>query len=358
MADPVTETITEAITKTLTSTSLEIETFTTTEASTSTRSADLHLTTPFVAPDPKCHSIFSKTVITDSFWWNVNMRSISTLTAFVSDSADLEFQSCMPEGWDPTLTPSSSRFVFSPAVCPESWTMYRVMSMNAGLSTGYCCAPGYKFHMPLTILQGIMKPGCFSDPSETSKTNIWDWQQDFEGGTLSAHNPWNVMWAESDLPSMSPKPPPNLTKWSYDSWPTDGYPFDEDGNSIPTSTGIGSGGNFNGPTAAGVSRSSPALFLVLVTVIPAVGLIAATWALVHCCRIRRKRRREEQAAFIVERELRRTGKGVEGDTEAQTGQVVDGEVVEMYAPAGTSAVVREDKITPAPVAPGGLARYA
>ncbi|KAK3998068.1 hypothetical protein QBC44DRAFT_363590 [Cladorrhinum sp. PSN332] len=205
-------------------------------------------------------------------------------------------------GVGPTALPETRRFEFSPAVCPEKWMMHYVRSVNPTLSTAHCCAPGFKYHHPTDIPGIFTSMGCFSDPRATPTSNIWDYQTPFGRGTMVAHNAWRVSWAESDLSTMSPPPPPDLALGAYDSWPTT-----TDSLTDTTNSG-GGGGNFQSPSNNRSRGGSPVLFLVLVTVLPLLLILVAVCVGVSCWR---KRKRMIAAANIVEGRAV-TGRGEEG----------------------------------------------
>ena len=95
----------------------------------------LALTTPFVQK-PDCASIWGLTNI------RTHVEGVATTVAIlVSNVDDERFPSCQPSGWDSVIP--TSRFSFSPAVCPSDWTYYRMASeAQAGTTstTAYCCA--------------------------------------------------------------------------------------------------------------------------------------------------------------------------------------------------------------------------
>lgn len=95
----------------------------------------LALTTPF-AQKPDCASIWGLTEV------STHIDGVATTVAIlVSNVDDERFTSCQPSGWGSVI--STSRFSFSPAVCPSDWTYYRIASEEqAGTTstTAYCCA--------------------------------------------------------------------------------------------------------------------------------------------------------------------------------------------------------------------------
>lgn len=113
--------------------------FTTLPTST-TSTASLPLTTPFVQPN-ECRSLYD--LISTTVRKGGHSPSAAIL---VSDAANPRFASCQPPGWD--LGNSSLKFHFSPAVCPSGWTYYhmgQITTSPANLSpfiitTAYCCA--------------------------------------------------------------------------------------------------------------------------------------------------------------------------------------------------------------------------
>lgn len=94
----------------------------------------LALTTPFVQK-PDCAAVWA---LTDFTTYVAGVPT--TVTILVSDVNDERFTSCQPSGWGSVIP--TSRFSFSPAVCPSDWTYYHMASEYhpATFSTAYCCA--------------------------------------------------------------------------------------------------------------------------------------------------------------------------------------------------------------------------
>jgi hypothetical protein len=101
----------------------------------------LALTTPFVQR-PECASVWDLTSVSSN-----SDGTSTTITILASDAADARFASCQPSAWD-NIVPTS-RFSFSPAVCPSGWTYYAMASTESiaanekdisTYSTAYCCA--------------------------------------------------------------------------------------------------------------------------------------------------------------------------------------------------------------------------
>jgi len=96
-----------------------------------TATALLALTTPFVQP-PGCDSHFTLTNVPTY----INNRD--DVTSMISVLSSLPVASCYPSGWDTVM--SQSRFRFSPAVCPHSWTYYEMAGLSSiPISTAFCC---------------------------------------------------------------------------------------------------------------------------------------------------------------------------------------------------------------------------
>ncbi len=108
----------------------------------------LALKTPFVQPS-SCVSLQTTSVSSETYY------SVAT-TLLLPDPSDPRFTACQPPGWANVVP--ESRFSFSPAVCPQSWTAWWLgrtptpgaISTTSGndsivpqVSTAYCCAPGY-----------------------------------------------------------------------------------------------------------------------------------------------------------------------------------------------------------------------
>lgn len=85
------------------------------------------LTTPYTYA-PTCTEIFALTEIT---------YSDATETIVVSDISDTRFGACQPTGF--TEVDITSRFTYSPAVCPEQWTAYSLSTTDSSVSTAWCC---------------------------------------------------------------------------------------------------------------------------------------------------------------------------------------------------------------------------
>jgi hypothetical protein len=85
------------------------------------------LTTAFVQPDG-C----------ESHWTATSFDDDGTAEVTVVESEAIS--SCYPSGWDGNR-PKNSRFHFSPAVCPSSWTYYQLAEYWTfrGKSTALCC---------------------------------------------------------------------------------------------------------------------------------------------------------------------------------------------------------------------------
>lgn len=86
------------------------------------------LTTPYTFA-PTCTDIFALTEIT---------YSDATQTVILSDVSDSRFGGCQPTGFDAVAI--TSRFTFSPAVCPNGWLAYSMFTAGGGVSTGWCCS--------------------------------------------------------------------------------------------------------------------------------------------------------------------------------------------------------------------------
>lgn len=96
----------------------------------------LALTTPFVQK-PDCESIWALSHVS-SYSDDGRLTSVAILVSNVDDE---RFPSCQPSGWDSVIL--TSRFSFSPAVCPSDWTYYRMASeakAETTSTTAYCCA--------------------------------------------------------------------------------------------------------------------------------------------------------------------------------------------------------------------------
>ncbi|OBT95626.1 hypothetical protein VE01_05911 [Pseudogymnoascus verrucosus] len=194
----------------------------------------LALTTPFILP-PSCTNIFTTTSTITSYHWN-NFTA-TTLIVVYSDPANARFTQCQPPGWD-QIAPSS-RFHFSPAVCPDQWTAYAVRdldvdidtsSLSSLVTTAYCCASGYTLGNPGVTLQSLDNAAaCVSaigvtSPSTTSTSSTLSTGQTPHATPypygIQIHNAYQITWASSDKPTLSPTPPDfssgcsaTLSKW-------------------------------------------------------------------------------------------------------------------------------------------------
>ncbi|KFY68177.1 hypothetical protein V496_01244, partial [Pseudogymnoascus sp. VKM F-4515 (FW-2607)] len=167
----------------------------------------LALTTPFVQK-PDCAAVWA---LTDFTTYVAGVPT--TVTILVSDVNDERFTSCQPSGWGSVIP--TSRFSFSPAVCPSDWTYYHMASEYhpATFSTAYCCASGfslamnlYQFPYPdselpcirLVIAGSVSMMGTLLDDAGSTQL--------FTQGT-QVHNAWHISWAASDTSTLSPALP-------------------------------------------------------------------------------------------------------------------------------------------------------
>ncbi|OBT78200.1 hypothetical protein VF21_02708 [Pseudogymnoascus sp. 05NY08] len=196
----------------------------TTTSPTNTTTTPIHnpplaLTTPFTPP-PSCANIFTTTSTITSY--HQNNFTTTTLTILYSDPSSARFTQCQPPGWAQAIP--ESRFHFSPAVCPDQWTAYALRDLDVDIqtpslsrhaTTAYCCASGYTLNNPQVTLPSLDDLACISavgvpSPSTTSTTT----------STLSSgpepppyphgiqiHNAYQITWASTDKPTLSPTPP-------------------------------------------------------------------------------------------------------------------------------------------------------
>lgn len=85
------------------------------------------LTTPYDYP-PACTDIFDLTEVT---------YTDGPKTVIVSDISDTRFGACQPTGY--AQVDITSRFTYSPAVCPNGWGAYSLCAANGGVSSAWCC---------------------------------------------------------------------------------------------------------------------------------------------------------------------------------------------------------------------------
>ncbi|KAK0129128.1 hypothetical protein ONS95_001066 [Cadophora gregata] len=236
----------------------------------------LALTTPFVPPAPSCASIFTTTSTITSYYWN--NFSTTALNIVYSDPEDSRFTACQPPGWDGVI--SSSRFHFSPAVCPEQWTAYEVreayvdtntLSPSRKATTAYCCASGYSLGdagVELTSLDTLACISAIGVSATPTPTTTMTAAPSFPNG-VQIHNAYQISWDATDRTRLSPTPPilakdgcsQTLSVWvpgeSVSSLPC----------SIENGPGGGSGGSGGSNTALiyGLAITFPVVFVALLS---------------------------------------------------------------------------------------------
>ncbi|KAK4042048.1 hypothetical protein C8A01DRAFT_33935 [Parachaetomium inaequale] len=175
----------------------------------SSSSSILALSTPFVQP-ATCTNIFSTSILT------ATVRSTNIISG------------------------STSRFAFSPAVCPSGWTAYN-LGTDGPVSTADCCArynylpptsyltscllalvrsSGYSAARPswATGIDGLQTgtPGCFKRVTAPRASGVLD---TFPGPVdVQAHNAYHVSWQASDTAMLTPQPPAITCPYGIDMW--------------------------------------------------------------------------------------------------------------------------------------------
>ncbi|KAK4460476.1 hypothetical protein QBC42DRAFT_332384 [Cladorrhinum samala] len=198
--------------------------------------------TPFVQP-PSCANLFTTITTSGLIYGNI---TAATLPLVLSNTADPLFSACQQPGWDRGGAGKHRRsFWFSPAVCPSAWTAYDVLAdSKSKTSSAYCCSPGYTHGWP--PIQSMSRvPGynsrdfaCYRvlADSEDNKTLAAQAEEEGPGdvvmvvdstttittvtSTLNSiqmftagvqmHQPYQIAWQSSDVPFMSPRPPPRV----------------------------------------------------------------------------------------------------------------------------------------------------
>ncbi|KAF4201920.1 hypothetical protein CNMCM8927_000946 [Aspergillus lentulus] len=172
------------------------------------------LTTPFIPP-PGCGNQYSTT---DYLLYSKHSYHLSV---------SKELPSCQPSGWGVS---QSSRFDYSPAVCPAGWTAYSIggtvssaspmTAATRSVTTAFCCSKRFT----LSTLYGLPIPGtslpaCFQSVSATTALLP---RQTIPSPvpTVRMHEAWHITWASTDVPTLHP-PPPDIgacTALALSSW--------------------------------------------------------------------------------------------------------------------------------------------
>lgn len=219
-------------------------------------------TTPFVQL-ADCSSLLTTTVNTTTAF-----GTTSSQTFILPDTSNSRYAAC--------FSPTGSQFTFSPAVCPQSWTAWQLgktfvptgsPNTAVGVSTAYCCAPGYSIMQP-----SIRNPSCWRQFVSTTSTNGIP---SISTATLSIAGvpAWHISWQTTDVATLSPQPPTLEAGEIIPSW-VPGSALDRP---IRDNWGVG---------------MSPSLFWFLVVGIPliVVALIAGCCTYCFCLRRRRLKR--------------------------------------------------------------------
>ncbi|KAK0648986.1 hypothetical protein B0T16DRAFT_456438 [Cercophora newfieldiana] len=187
--------------------------------------------TPFMVPDI-CSNL---TVTTSATYAYGTHRPLFTIV--IPNEADPRYTSCHPLGWI-SAQAESTRFVFSPAVCPGDWTAYNINA--TGKMTGAkCCPSGFTYQQ--TALTNRLLPGFETIPgfsgtlcskTLTSTTSFWapatpttsvgtspqptstepsappsSELRESTKTIFQVLHPYTIEWHESDRENLSPEPP-------------------------------------------------------------------------------------------------------------------------------------------------------
>lgn len=199
-----------------------------------------------------------------------------------SDPADDRFTSCQPKGW--ADRPSSIRFSFSPAVCPNGWTWLDIrvntIASNDNITTAFCCDAGYwlTYYRDLdrstdhnycesTINLDQTLTGTFSHGAGSTST--------LTVGSI-VHEAWQIAWRETDQTRLTPAPP-SLTSGTtaLARWDGTATSFGTDVAYVASTTDYSSSDNDMGIT--------PGFLLFLQLGIPLICFFLLGCCFVCCC---------------------------------------------------------------------------
>lgn len=306
--------------------------------------------TAFAQP-PSCTGQFSTT----SYLYFNSTNSVTTyVTLAISDTLSSQFTTCQPPGWD-TVVPEN-RFVFSPGVCPQSWTAYDLSATTTQylttISSAYCCSSGFtlSFDYPYQTqstsayqthnndggpyytvypgpVSGYHGPGCYRQVPVASQTTA---PEATPSALLEMHLPYSVQWQASDTKHMSPQPPPVPCTYSVESWIPgqllqigDATYRQGDGAGVWTSV-VGTSGTFkfgtyvptmsNAPintdcplvegVGKGVNHSYASLLYFGMIGAPIIAVALISLCSILCFRHSRKKKRERLRAAMLAQERR------------------------------------------------------
>ncbi|KAK4096689.1 hypothetical protein N658DRAFT_501295 [Parathielavia hyrcaniae] len=254
--------------------------------SSSTQAAPQALTTPFVPPQ-SCADQFITTTIYSDF---------TTTTVLASVPAHPRFSACQPPGWD-SGGDNNSILHFSPAVCPSGWTAHALGGYESqAVSTAHCCSSGFALidYYPFQSVDGISPQSpCVANMTNTSPPSATAFPaRSTAAYHLRVHNAWHISWEASDMPSLSPTPPPlPLCETSSVIWSWVPGATVEPGAYLRTSCDDRASGS-----GSGSGLPSLGVLMVLVVVVPVVFLMILCSCVWVCCRRRRRREREAREA--------------------------------------------------------------
>lgn len=197
---------------------MALSTTTTSYSSSPTATAPvLAFPTPFPQPASCSSQALTTTVISREGY----AGKTTSYTYQVADKSDPRYTAC--------IAPAGDQFTFSPAVCPQGWPAWYLGTASSGVTTAYCCAPGYSMgDRPATTNPS---PSC----SHEFPFNPDSWSSTEDVPRQATLPAWHITWQSTDLPTMSPKPPAiegeRIIKWVPGSDPERELPRPSSGSS-------------------------------------------------------------------------------------------------------------------------------
>lgn len=162
------------------------------------------LTTLFTQPS-ECASLFTSLGTVNTF---SESGQVDTWSYYQSNTADAQFSSCNPPGWD------LDNFTFSPAVCPSGWVYYRVTLTSSDTdqrahTQAHCCASGFTY--AAYGQPNLPSQRCESTPTSLAPSPGNETLKGVDATTIvTMHQPFVAQWHESEtkllpfsLPSMA-----------------------------------------------------------------------------------------------------------------------------------------------------------
>ncbi|GAQ09142.1 hypothetical protein ALT_6463 [Aspergillus lentulus] len=245
------------------------------------------LTTPFIPP-PGCGNQYSTT---DYLLYSKHSYHLSV---------SKELPSCQPSGWGVS---QSSRFDYSPAVCPAGWTAYSIggtvssaspmTAATRSVTTAFCCSKRFT----LSTLYGLPIPGtslpaCFQSVSATTALLP---RQTIPSPvpTVRMHEAWHITWASTDVPTLHPPPPDigactalALSSWVPGAAVEGGLVCESSSGEPPVPTNTNNSENYHDRESDTATR----WFLIVGLPIIAVFAVAGC-CICACCRQKKRRKK-------------------------------------------------------------------